>query len=347
MRPSAAKLRRFRCPTLTDHCRKPPIARQQQQSAPRNLTDGGARARPRRGGCGPGAGSQAAPRAERGPTAAAGAAPHPGGLCGAQDALQEAPPRFGEQHQLWQRGGAAGGQRREAASRRRRRQQRPERWVAALLSAWPRAGAGWHSRILCKLPACVSTCRAQQLGSRTSVQCPLVPPFPFCLPPRSSKSNFCPWPPPNADNDSGSKRRRPDKGAGGGDKAGGRGKTRAVGRRPQHVAAAAEARRKAGRAGGGDGQPRTHVKCFYAGLQHGAWLAAEALASRASLVAAVSRAFADDGVACSSEAATIVLVGANQQSAEFPAAAAAAGAAGSGDDKWATAAKSAVRVYVR
>lgn len=154
----------------------------------------------------------------------------------------------------------------------------------------------------------------------------------------------CPWL-PNADNDSGSKRRRPDKGAGG-DKAGGRGKTRAVGRRPQHVAAAAEARRKAGRAGGGDGQPRTHVKCFYAGLQHGAWLAAEALASRASLAAAVSRAFADDGVACS-EAATIVLVGANQQSAEFPAAAAAAAGSGGGDDKWATAAKSAVRVYVR
>ena len=146
-----------------------------------------------------------------------------------------------------------------------------------------------------------------------------------------------------ADNDSGSKRRRPDKCAGG-DKAGGRGKPRALGRRPQHVAAAAEARRKAARAGGGDSQPRTHVKCFYAGLQHGAWLAAEALASRASLAAAISKAFADDGVACSSEAATIVLVGANQQSAEFPGTAVATGGS---DDKWVAAAKGAVRVYVR
>lgn len=146
-----------------------------------------------------------------------------------------------------------------------------------------------------------------------------------------------------ADNDSGSKRRRPDKGAGG-DKAGGRGKPRALGRRPQHVAAAAEARRKAARAGGGDSQPRTHVKCFYAGLQQGAWLAAEALTSRDSLAAAISKAFADDGVACSSEAATIVLVGANQQSAEFPGTAVATGGS---DDKWAAAAKGAVRVYVR
>ena len=158
--------------------------------------------------------------------------------------------------------------------------------------------------------------------------------------------------PSGADNDSGSKRRRPDKG--GGDKGSGRGKARAVGRRPQHVAAADEARRKAARAGG-DGQPRTHVKCFFAGLQHGAWLAADALADRARLAAAVSRAFADDGVACSSEAATIVLVGADQQAAEFPGGSGAGGAggevggAGGGgtDGKWEAAAKAAVRVYVR
>lgn len=131
------------------------------------------------------------------------------------------------------------------------------------------------------------------------------------------------------------------------------------GRRPPHAVAAEEARRKAA---AGAEAPRTHVKCFYAGLQHGAWLAAEALASRASLAAAVSQAFRDDGVACACKAATIVFVGADKQSAEFPAAAAAAGdqqqqqlqGAGSGGSsnggdggKWEAAARTAVRVYVR
>ena len=96
-------------------------------------------------------------------------------------------------------------------------------------------------------------------------------------------------------------------------------KPRASGRRPQHVAAADEAKVKAAAAKVAQGDlPRTHVKCFYAGLQHGVWLAVEALASRASLAAAVSRAFQEDGVACSSDAATVVFVTADKKSLEFP-----------------------------
>jgi hypothetical protein len=112
------------------------------------------------------------------------------------------------------------------------------------------------------------------------------------------------------------------------------------------------------------------VKCFYIGVQHGVWLPLEALSSRASLAAAVSHAFRDDGVACSSEAATVVFVTADKQTLEFtggqqqqpikeeqqqqPEGQAAedgggAGEAGSGGEKgrWEAAARSAVRVYVR
>jgi hypothetical protein len=119
------------------------------------------------------------------------------------------------------------------------------------------------------------------------------------------------------------------------------------------------------------------VKCFYIGVQHGVWLPLEALSSRASLAAAVSHAFRDDGVTCSSEAATVVFVAADKQTLEFAGGqqqqpvkeeppqqhdrqvaedGARAGEAGSGGDgggsggekgRWEAAARSAVRVYVR
>jgi hypothetical protein len=173
-----------------------------------------------------------------------------------------------------------------------------------------------------------------------------------------------------ADNDSGSKRRRQQQEGSKRKPA----RSRSGARKPPHVAAADEARRKAAAAGAAaaadDAQPRTHVKCFFAGLPHGAWLAVEALASRASLAAAVSHAFRDDGVACSSETATVVFVAADKQSHEFvggqptagaapkreadgegqPAAAAQhqqGGGAGEDAEKWRAAARSAVRVYVR
>jgi hypothetical protein len=158
---------------------------------------------------------------------------------------------------------------------------------------------------------------------------------------------------------------------------------RRPGRRPQHIAAADEAKRKAAAAAGPEGGASTHVKCFYAGLQHGAWLAADALGSRASLAAAVCAAFREDGISCSGESATVVFVTADKQSLEFPGGqqqdkqqdkqqqqqqqqqqqATAAPqeqqqadkqpqpahgeAGGGGHGKWEAAARSAVRVYVR
>lgn len=138
-----------------------------------------------------------------------------------------------------------------------------------------------------------------------------------------------PRPPPAADNDSGSKRRRLKKE---------RPAQKAV-RRPPHAIAADEARRKAAAAADADAPARTHVKCFYAGLQHGAWVAADALASRATLAGAVSAAFRDDGVACSGDRATVAFVSPDRSTAEFPCSGEAAG--------WEAAARSAVRVYVR
>ncbi|KAI3431797.1 hypothetical protein D9Q98_010550 [Chlorella vulgaris] len=163
-----------------------------------------------------------------------------------------------------------------------------------------------------------------------------------------------------SDNDSGSKRRRQK------EEPGKRKPTARArpGRKPQHAAAADEARRKAAGAAAEAGQPRTHVKCFYAGLQHGVWLSLESLASRDSLAAAVSHAFSDDGVVCSSETATVVFLTADKQSQEFageqPGTQAAdaaeqtqeqqlanCGASSEAADKWSAAARSAVRIYVR
>lgn len=177
---------------------------------------------------------------------------------------------------------------------------------------------------------------------------------------------------PAADNDSGSKRKRQRGGGKGGGKGGG-GKLHRGGRKPQHVAAAAEARSKAAAAAERDG-PRTHVKCFFSGVQHGVWLAVEALASRASLAAAASKAFAEEGVACASETMRAVFVLPDGQCPAFSGASGhkAAGAAdggeqpaggkaeqeaggkgeqqqgggGKGHPDWEAAARSAVRVYV-
>ena len=166
--------------------------------------------------------------------------------------------------------------------------------------------------------------------------------------------------PRQADNDSGSKRRR----HGGGDKPGKAAQRRRSGgggaKKAQHVAAADEARGKAGRRQLAS-EPRTHVKCFWAGLPHGAWVPADALASRASLAAAVCAAFRDDGVACSSEAATVVFVGPDSQARQFtprPAGASSGSSAqpggadgrsgeAAGGEGWEAAARAAVRVYVR
>ena len=123
---------------------------------------------------------------------------------------------------------------------------------------------------------------------------------------------------PAADNDSGSRRKRQREGQGPARKPH---VQRRPGRRPQHIAAADEAKRKAAAAAaaaGPEGGASTHVKCFYAGLQHGAWLAVDALGSRASLAAAVCAAFREDGISCSGESATVVFVTADKQSLEFP-----------------------------
>lgn len=111
------------------------------------------------------------------------------------------------------------------------------------------------------------------------------------------------------------------------------------------LAAAAAARSKAAKAvGAANGLP-PHVKCFFAGVRWGTLLPPSALKDRASLVAAVSKAFEQDGVRCSEQSAHVIFVTADQQTLEFP------GRHKLGDlprpGEWDAAARRAVRIYVR
>lgn len=223
-------------------------------------------------------------------------------------------------------------------------ERRGSGWLGAVLWGWCWLGCQPAVSLGCpRLAQCTARWRLTQrrlglcllsrlispdirLGRRVHGASKRPPPLvPVALPQAGACCPFSPSPPPahlvvRADNDSGSKRKR-QRGEGGGSaprKAAGARPANRTGRKPPAAAAAGEARRKAAAAAAYCG-PRTHVKCFYAGLQYGCWLAVEALASRASLAAAVSHAFKDDGVSCSASSVTVVFVPRDTQgSAEFP-----------------------------